>query len=311
MRERKLPFVARSRCRTMAEEHPVAALQAEEITLARLLAGLIDSRFLIDVGAHHGTALEPFLDAGWQVLAFEPIEANRRRLAERFAGRPRLEVRPEAVSSGSGTRTLHLALRPDGSPHEYYHSLEHLPDDAWHRKGGRVAVPAVSLDDLAARGEVPRRVGFLKIDTEGHDLAVLRGAATLDCDVVSVEFWGAGHALGKSPSPPEQMIELLRQRGYTSYVAVCHHGEALTLRFSTWRGVPADAWGNLLFFGPGRGDLYRRVVAYLEAAQGPATTPGASRLLDVLGTVFPDRGGLTFLDVGAYRGDFTAALLSR
>src|SRR5262245_3812325 len=268
-----------ARRHTMVEETAVAGLQAEELALSRLLAGLIDTRCMLDVGAHHGTALEPYLDAGWQVIAFEPLEANRRRLSERFAGNPRLVVRPEAVSSTSGTRTLHLALNRDGSLHEYYHSLEDLPEDGWHSKGGNLAVPTVSLDDLVARGVLPRRVGFLKIDTEGHDLAVLRGAAQLECDVLSVEFWCAGHALGPSPSPPETMLELLGQRGYDRFVAFCHHGSTTALRFSTWQGVRPDAWGNLLFFRHDKKAIYERAVEHLRAtAVRVATPPEPSRL---------------------------------
>src|ERR1019366_6648269 len=88
-------------------------------------------------------------------------------------------------------------LTTRGTFHEYHHSLEQIDEDPWHKKGPTVAVSTVRLDDLAARGDIPTQVGFLKIDTEGHDLAVLQGASQLMCDVVSVEFWGDGHALGK------------------------------------------------------------------------------------------------------------------
>jgi glycosyltransferase involved in cell wall biosynthesis len=62
----------------------VADLQWVEICLSRLLSRLVPTNCMIDVGAHHGTALAPFLHAGWKVHAFEPIEANRRQLAATF-----------------------------------------------------------------------------------------------------------------------------------------------------------------------------------------------------------------------------------
>src|SRR5262245_58772544 len=175
---------------------PVAELQALELTVERVLCSHMQSGIMVDVGAHHGSTIEPFLTAGWRVHAFEPLEANREILRQRFVHTDRLTIHPEAVSDRSGTGLLQLALRLDGSVHEYYHSLESTRADRYHRKGASCVVPIVSLDDLADRGVLPTDIGFLKIDTEGHDLAVLRGAGRLHCAAVSVEFWGDRHPLG-------------------------------------------------------------------------------------------------------------------
>ena len=232
----------------MSSIHSVVSLQWVEFALSRLLCALVPTRCMIDVGAHHGTSLAPFLHAGWNVHAFEPIEANRRRLSDSFPASERLVIRGEAISSTSGTGMLHLALNLDGTLHEYHHSLEQISDDPWHKKGPVVTVPIMSLDDLVARSELPRQVGFLKIDTEGHDLAVLKGAGCLECDVISVEFWGDAHALGKSPSPADAMIDLLRTRGYESFLVICHEGDATSVFSSSLQQVRADSWDNLFFF---------------------------------------------------------------
>jgi FkbM family methyltransferase len=243
----------------MSSENSVASLQWIEIALSRLLSGLAPTRHMIDVGAHHGTSLEPFLHAGWKVDAFEPIETNRWQLTANFGAAPGLVIRPEAVSNETGTAAFHLALNLDGTLHEYHHSLEQIQDDAWHKKGPTVTVPTVRLDDLVTRGEIPTQVGFLKIDTEGHDLAVLQGASQLTCDVVSVEFWGDHHALGKSPSPVADMIELLHTRGYDSYIALCHDGDATAALYSTLEGIRTDSWGNIFFFNNAKANLFREV----------------------------------------------------
>jgi FkbM family methyltransferase len=244
-------------------EHPLAGLQWVENALSRLLSNLVPTMCMIDVGAHHGTSLEPFLDAGWSIYAFEPIESNRAELTARFAGR-KLVIRSEAVSNETATKAFHLALNLDGSQHEYHHSLEHIANDRWHRKGPTIAIPAVSLDDLVSRGELPRQVGFLKIDTEGHDLAVLKGASQLACDAISVEFWGDGHALGKSPSPPGEVIELLAGRGYDSFIVICHDGDATSVSYSSLLGTRTDSWGNIIFFNNSKDNLYRRVLEHRE-----------------------------------------------
>jgi FkbM family methyltransferase len=236
----------------------VSELQSTEIRIFQLMSQRIDTRFMIDVGAHHGATLLPFLEAGWDVVAFEPIEANRKQMISRFFGNPRLTIRPEAVSESSGTKSMHLALNLDGSLHDYYHSLEQTRDDRYHRKGKVVPVPVVSLDDLAAKTEIQRKIGFLKVDTEGHDLAVLQGAGAIESAVVGVEFWGDRHPLGKSPSPADKMVELMAQRGYKVYLAVCHVGEKMIVLDSSMANVPANAWGNLFFF---HGDCH---ALYLE-----------------------------------------------
>src|SRR5262249_19786173 len=239
----------------------VTHLQWVENALHRLLRDGIRTRWMIDVGAHHGTSLEPFLRAGWHTVAFEPVEENRRRLEELFGANPRLTSRPEAVSDASGTRELRLALNLDGTLHEYHHSLEDIGEDPWHRKGPTVPVRTVTLDELVGRGERPGQVRYLKIDTEGHDLAVLAGAGRLGCEVVGAEFWGDGHALGKSPSPADAMAALMRRRGYEDFVVIAHHLDNTEVLYSTLEGTRPDSWGNLFFFHRSRRDLYARLRA--------------------------------------------------
>jgi FkbM family methyltransferase len=290
---------------------PVADLQAVEGDFYRLLARQIPTRVLVDVGAHHGTAFRPFLEAGWIVHAFEPVEANRKRLEENFPNHARLSVHREAVSSENGSATLHLAVHPDGTPHDYYHSLERIGDDPWHRKGKDVTVPVVSLGAMVDGNELPAEVGFLKIDTEGHDLAVLRGLGSLACEVIGVEFWCEGHALGRSPSPPDEMVRVLVERGYPFYLALRHRGAVTDVVRSTLDGIGGADWGNLIFFRADQSELYELVAAKLiQQESSGATAKPAGRLWNLLRAAYPDRASLGFVDVGAYRGDFTADMLA-
>jgi FkbM family methyltransferase len=293
----------------MSAVDAVARLQSAEIDVFGLLAEHLQTRCMIDVGAHHGSTLLPFLHAGWRVFAFEPVEANRSRLLARCGASERLTVRPEAVSDHSGTVAFHLALSLDGSLDSPYHSLERTRADRYHRKGDTVAVAAVSLDDLAARSELPHRVGFLKIDTEGHDLAVLRGAAGLDCEVISVEFWGERHPLGRSPSPASDMVRLLAERGYDSYLVLWHDADRTHLLDSTLQGLPANAWGNLVFFRSSHQALYRQILDRCQAATAtPVPAAADRRLLRLLGSLFPEKSGLVVAEAGSAAGDQVAEL---
>ncbi|MCS7271809.1 MAG: FkbM family methyltransferase, partial [Gemmataceae bacterium] len=288
-------------------EH-VAELQAEEIHLLRLIREMVTPTVMIDVGAHHGTTCAPFLEAGWQVYAFEPIEANRAVLQQRWGTQPRLTIRSEAVSDCCGCKQLHLAVRPDGQLHDYFHSLEEVGTNAEYQAGPVIAVTTVSLDALVARGELPQRVGLLKIDTEGHDLAVLRGTQTIDAAVIIVEFWCEGLYGGRCPSPAEEMVRLLRQRQYYYFLAIVHEENQVRRQWSTLEGLGRQAWGNLFFFRDRETAI--ALQQRLEAnADQPTVAEEKPRWLNLLSSVLPTTREWIFYDVGAYQGDFTALLL--
>ena len=284
---------------------PVTGIQAEEIWLFRALCGRIDARVMVDVGAHHGTTLEPFLRAGFEVHAFEPVEANRSILESRFAQSDGLTIHPEAVSRASGTASLNLAAHPDGSTHDHYHSLERLQASEHHRAGGTVEVPTVSIDDLIGGGELPAAIGMLKVDTEGHDLAVLEGASRARCEVVCVEFWGPGHPLGPSPSPPERMAELMRGCGYGCCVVIEHAEGSTALRIDPNPAFNPGGWGNILFFHESAERPLAAARAWCDRGGARALSPVQRVLL----RSFPGRTGLRVYDVGAFRGDFTSEVL--
>lgn len=291
----------------MAE--PVAELQAVELALLELLRESVRPAVMIDVGAHHGLTCEPFLKAGWQVFAFEPIESNRTVMRERLGNYAGLVLREEAVSDVCGVRTLHLAVRSDGQLHDYFHSLETVGDTAEFRYGATRSVPTVTLDALAAQGELPRQVGLLKIDTEGHDLAVLRGAASIEATVVAVEFWCEGLYGGRCPSPAAEMVRLLRQRGYNHFLAVVHQDQRVWRQWSSLEGLGPQAWGNLFFFRDPA--LAAAVQQRLDTGEVPDPSVGEDkpRWLNLLEAVLPREQSWVFYDVGAYHGDFTALLL--
>ena len=220
-----------------------------EVRLFGVLADQIQTKWMVDVGAHRGTMFLPFLQAGWRVNAFEPVTPHFEWLKSEFEHNERVVLHPEAVSNTSGARAFHLATSIDGEQlHEFYHSLEDLREDDFHRKGETVEVTTVCIDDLVEQGTLPPEVGVLKIDTEGHDLQVLKGAGRLNAEVVCVEFWCPDHPQGPSPNPPEEIVELMRGRGYSHHIVV-EHDLADNARFkASLSDVPPEGWGNLLFF---------------------------------------------------------------
>ncbi len=130
---------------------------------------------VLDVGASLGLWTVPLGRAarlrGTILWSFEPNPENARWLAaniERNGLRDVVEFR--AFGLGARAGTAHLLLREHGGG-----------NGALSEQAGQDSVPVfvVRLDDL----DLPRRVSFMKLDVEGFELEVLRGAhATIERD---------------------------------------------------------------------------------------------------------------------------------
>lgn len=121
---------------------------------------------VFDVGANLGQTAVGFTDwhPGAHVHCFEPGAENFRRLSDRTATLSSVRCYKMALGASPGTAELALAS---------LHSMHRLGEKAAGQASESVEVDTV--DRVCAREGIPR-VSYLKIDTEGHDLDVLRGA---------------------------------------------------------------------------------------------------------------------------------------
>lgn len=161
---------------------------------ARLLASLAPGSDCLDIGAHAGLYSLLFARRARRVYAFEPLPANLAWLARTLA-RNRVAnavIVPWAVSDAEGP------LRFSEGAHSSEGRLD--PD-------GGLPVYATTCDAFcAANGAKP---ALLKIDVEGAEAAVLRGAAGL--------LRASRPALLLSThgdAPKEACFALLRSHGY-------------------------------------------------------------------------------------------------
>ncbi len=146
----------------------------QKAEIAALVGALREGDAAADVGANKGSYL-PWLSRAvgpsGRVVAFEPQPALADYLSRacRAAGLANVVVEAVGASDASGTRTLRVPGTGGSSPGASFER-----DAADPRPASEIAVPVVSLDEYF-RAE-PRRVGAIKVDVEGHELAVLRGA---------------------------------------------------------------------------------------------------------------------------------------
>jgi FkbM family methyltransferase len=199
---------------------------------------------MIDVGAHYGSSLRRFLEEGWGVYAFEPDHESRQKLLNRLGKSERLTVDPRAVSDEiessvtfykSGESTGISGLSP-------FHPS--------HTESG--TVETITLSRYIQETNIDR-VDFLKVDTEGHDLAVLKGfpwsthhPQFVVCEFEDSKTTNYGYRL-------EDLAEYLSGQGYSVFVSEWHPIESYggSHRWNTYHRYPCtlqnpDAWGNLI-----------------------------------------------------------------
>lgn len=173
-------------------------------------------RVWIDVGAHEGETTIRFAAAqpGLTVYAFEPNLA----VASKVMGRLRnFIVIPAAVSEKEGMAELKLSAYDASSS-----LLDMDQDVARNWVGGdgrldvvdRVQVPTMRLDSFMNRMGI-RHVEFLKIDTQGADLEVVRSAGDrlADIDRITLEVT-KGAQLYQGAAGEEEVVAFMTSHGY-------------------------------------------------------------------------------------------------
>lgn len=197
---------------------------------------------MIDVGAHFGTSFKAYLRQGWRVFAYEPDSTKHEKL-QPFLSDPRFMFSRAAVADevkdgvqfftspeSTGIASL-VAFRESHSPSE------------------TVSTTTLSVE---VQQHGIQELDYLKIDTEGYDLHVLKGHDwSVRPEVIMTEFdeiktrqQGFGHrAIG----------DLLLAHGYVVY---CSQWAPLVKYGSghSWHSISEypcdlhhpDAWGNFI-----------------------------------------------------------------
>lgn len=199
---------------------------------------------MVDVGAHHGGTLEIYARVGWKIYAFEPDPENRKLLnivSDRYTNvivddravtdkdSEKKQFYKSSISSGiSGLSAFHTSHKPS------------------------FFIKTVTLRKYYRENNIST-INFLKIDTEGYDLFVLKGHPweLVKPDIVLCEFEDIktqplGYSFG-------DLAKYLTRLGYNLlisewYPIVEYGGNHHWRKFSKFPCELSDekAWGNII-----------------------------------------------------------------
>jgi FkbM family methyltransferase len=204
--------------------HRAVYLDLFSLELRRVVLPLLrPGELFVDAGANFGFWTLLAAQRGCRVIAIEPVPPTLARLednARRNGLAEAIEVVGAALSAEAGSLTLTLGGGESGQASTH---PARTPD------AETFVVPAVTLDSLL--GERPVR--FLKIDVEGHEPALLRGADRAlgagQADYVLIEL--SGGVIGRSGGSAAELIDLLEDRDYR-FVRFIRANEGLAPRRS-------------------------------------------------------------------------------
>jgi FkbM family methyltransferase len=232
----------------------------ERATARRLRELVRPGATVIDIGANVGTHTLPLATAvgsTGRVVAVEPTAAAFDRLMRNIACNPGLErrivpVRAALGAPGGGLAASYYSAWPldaAGSRHPVHLGESHPATDARF----------LTLDDLVASQALPA-VAVIKIDVDGAELAVLRGATeVIDRHKPIVLFEVCPYLLTDAANSAVELITFFTSRGY----------ELLDER--TMQPVGSDP-ARILAAIPAHGsrNLIARVPGALRTGTGPS-----------------------------------------
>lgn len=184
----------------------------------------------LDVGANIGFMSMAMLAAGCNVMAFEPQPALCDLLLENTSPWNTALVMPFALSDFNGKSTM---------PRIRYGEKGNYGGLALGQRSelGVIEVECRTLDSFLDSLKTTRnveKVGFIKIDVEGHETAVLRGARQtilLDRPIMYIE--------DDRPDKSLHLQEMIKGMGYT----IERHYPRL-FRENNFAGNPVNIWGQ-------------------------------------------------------------------
>jgi FkbM family methyltransferase len=183
-----------------------------DLTMACILLVAPGSVF-VDIGANFGyfTVLAARLvGRSGSVYGFEPTPRTYGMLQHNVAGLGSVVIESVAVSSHAGFATL----RDYGSEYSGFNTLSDRPRSGLKLKAKVHRVATIALDDYFR--DLPKP-GFVKIDAENAELAILAGMQNILATARPVVSLEVGDADPARASRSRDLVDFMSTRGYSPF----------------------------------------------------------------------------------------------
>lgn len=169
---------------------------------------------LLDVGANRGQFAQRAIDYGFRgtIHSFEPMPQVFDRLARRVARHANWHAHRIALSDSTGMATLTIGAN-DQTSSLRVPLVESARTIAAMTVVGQVEVPTQRLDDFIADAAIVAAQCFLKLDVQGAEMAVLRGAAAIFSVVPLIQLETSLVPAYDQESKLEEMIHVIHAAG--------------------------------------------------------------------------------------------------
>ncbi len=199
----------------------------------------IDNGLMLDVGVHYGESLIPFIDLGWKVIGFEPDPNNFRKIKKH----DQLVLESYALSNETADNVEFFVSKESSG-------ISSLIDFSPSHEV-KFTVNIKTLDFIVREYNITK-VDFLKIDTEGNDLNVLKGLTfeNVKPKMILCEF--EDQKTKQLNYTYEDMGDYLLSKGYKVYISewypVNKYGTSHKWKsvFRYPASIDQNGWGNFI-----------------------------------------------------------------
>lgn len=235
----KIPFVLNAYSALCSTKPSHSPLIIERMEVDLIFSRLSNQRSLriIDVGAHHGEFLDIFErhndDHVYEVVCVEPFAENLsvlRQKARRYK-RVHAQICDVALSDISGPKIFYA-----GSASTLFTCTPEwqtvFPD--YFEQSQQITIECLTFADLFQHFQITQCLSwdFIKVDTEGHDLNVLRSMCAAQIFPFAVMF-----EIGPNLTLVDQAVDLLRTNHFDEYYVFGRSGIATTF-IGEYLGLP-------------------------------------------------------------------------
>ena len=193
---------------------------------------------IIDVGANAGQYGLELRHAGYlgKIISFEPLKEPFAKLAERASSDPLWRCLNMALSDHDGTLNLNVSQST-----EFSSALTVLTDTIARDGNAQVVcvetVTTHTLDRIWDELEHLSGETMLKIDTQGSEQAILKGAQMSLPKVAAIQLELSAEPIYNGQPVMESMIRLLRAQGFVPYMIWPGFRDGLTQRALEYDGL--------------------------------------------------------------------------